>query len=267
MSRSILPYCARVIPCMLLAASGFVATAGAQVDEEINKSVWKQKFGVLDAQMNEQPPYAGWLSQDADGDGVNNRSRVRRRDQSIPKTARRRHFRPPVVAAGPIHPLAHLSRPCRQILWSGKQHESRGRLVEGLAARRRRRWHHQNARRSEERRKIFPHRRDRPGTQGDQVSDWAKHVLGLSPAAPITSQTSYDLQLARRHSKRQNVVSLAAIDTVATQPPDSSAPRQRLRGDPGHPLGLHAAWSHHRAAHEKRNRRGGRRLSPRSPAP
>ena len=44
-------------------------SANGQVDAAINEEVWKQKFGVLDAQMSEQVPYAGWLSQDADGDG------------------------------------------------------------------------------------------------------------------------------------------------------------------------------------------------------
>ena len=59
-------------PLLALALLGPPAPSPGQVDANINKSVWKQKFNVLDAQLNEQAPYAGWLAKDADGDGVTN---------------------------------------------------------------------------------------------------------------------------------------------------------------------------------------------------
>ena len=43
----------------LIALFGSTMLARSQVDQMINQEVWKQKFGVLDAQLNEQAPYIG----------------------------------------------------------------------------------------------------------------------------------------------------------------------------------------------------------------
>ena len=224
MSKLIFPNCLRVVPCTLLVASGFLAIAGAQVDENINKSIWKQKFGVLDAQMNEQPPYAGWLSQDADGDGINNRSEFVAGTNPFAKVPTEAHFRPPTVTANPT--TLSLTFPTVPGKLYGA--ESNMSLVEA--------WSKgslpsvvgdgtnktlvvpKNAG------KFFHVSVTDQATQGDQVSDWAKHMLGLSPSAPITSQTSFDSNSLAASLETQNIVSINAVDTVATQPAGGSAP-------------------------------------------
>jgi uncharacterized protein (DUF1800 family) len=209
---------------MLLTASGFVATAGAQVDEEINKSVWKQKFGVLDAQMNEQPPYAGWLSQDADGDGINNRSEFVAGTNPFLKLPTDAHFRPPVVSAGPD--TLSLTFPTVPGKFYGAESSmslvdtwSKGSLpgVVGDGTTR-------TLVVPKSAGKFFHIAVTDQATQGDQVSDWAKHMLGLSPSAPITSQTSFTSNSLADSLETQNIVSIHAVDTVATQPTDGSAP-------------------------------------------
>ena len=51
------------LPLISLGLLGLSAPVQGQVDANINRAVWKQKFNVLDAQLNEQPvdktnPYA-----------------------------------------------------------------------------------------------------------------------------------------------------------------------------------------------------------------
>ena len=74
---------------------GLSSPVRAQVDLSINREIWKQKYGVLDAQMNEQAPYAGWLNQDADGDGVNNGTEFTAGTNPFQKSPSEAHFRPP----------------------------------------------------------------------------------------------------------------------------------------------------------------------------
>ena len=224
MSRPIRPYFVRLTSCMLLAASGFLATAGAQVDEEINKSVWKQKYGVLDAQMNEQAPYVGWLSQDADGDGINNRSEFIAGTNPFFKSPTEAHFRPPVVADS----STSLSLTFPTV--PGKLYGAEGNtsLVEA--------WSKGSLPSvvgdgtsktlvvPKSAGKFFHVTVTDQATQGDQVSDWAKHMLGLSPAAPIQSQTSYDHNSLATGLAGENVVSVFPIDTSGYQPSDSTAP-------------------------------------------
>ncbi len=224
MYQSVLPCRVRVLPCLFLAMSGSLAGAGAQVDEEINRSVWKQKFGVLDAQMNEQPPYAGWLSQDADGDGIDNRSEFVAGTNPFHKSPSDAHFRPPTVA---VHPTT-LSLTFPTVPGKLYGAESNMSLVET--------WSKGSLPSvvgdgtdktivvPKSAGKFFHITVTDQATQGDQVSDWAKHMLGLSPAAPITAQTSFDSNSLAANLETQNIVSIHAVDTVATQPMDGSAP-------------------------------------------
>lgn len=223
MSTFILPHCVRVVPYGLLAVFGFSAPAAAQVDEQINRSVWKQKFGVLDAQMDEQSPYAGWLSQDADGDGINNRSEFVAGTNPFLKLPTDAHFRPPTVAANPTSlSLTFPTVPGK--LYGAESNMSlvetwsKGSLpsVVGDGT-------NKTLIVPKSAGKFFHITVTDQATQGDQVSDWAKHVLGLSPAAPITAQTSFDSNSLAANLETQNVVSIHAVDSVGTQPVDGVA--------------------------------------------
>ncbi len=105
MSAPTSPVCVRsvrIVPVVLLAAfSGLSSQSRAQIDPEINAEVWKQKYGVLDAQMDQQTPYSGWLGQDADGDGVTNRNEFLAGTNPFKKLPSDAHFRPPAVAVDP----------------------------------------------------------------------------------------------------------------------------------------------------------------------
>ena len=46
------------------------------IDDNATKQIWKLKYGVADAQVNEQAPYAGWLNKDDDGDGIKNKDEI-----------------------------------------------------------------------------------------------------------------------------------------------------------------------------------------------
>ena len=221
----------------------------------INQSVWKQKFGVLDAQMNEQPPYAGWLSQDADGDGVNNRNEFIAGTNPFRKAPAEAHFRPPVVSANPT--TLSLSFPTVPGKLYGAESNmslvdtwSKGSLPgvigDGTS---------KTLTVPKSAGNFFHITVTDQATQGDQVSDWAKHVLGLSPAAPITSQTSFDSNslAANLETPERRLVDWRRYLRHPTRRRIDA--RRRPRADPGHPLGLHAARLRHRPDFKKRNRR------------
>ncbi|MEO5712697.1 MAG: DUF1800 family protein [Luteolibacter sp.] len=200
-----------------------ILPARAQVDMEINKEVWKQKYGVLTPQMNEQSPYAGWLSQDADGDGVNNRSEFLAGTNPFQKSPGEVHFHPPAVDQTPT--TLTLTFPTQP----GKFYttESSTNLVDA--------WSHgalpSITGDGNPRTLVVPKSAGNffhigvsdQATQGDQVSDWAKNLLGLSMAAPIQGQTSYDHTSLVSTLQAENRVSLNVLDTAATQPADSTA--------------------------------------------
>jgi|GEM_PF-6494564 len=203
---------------------GLLLPARAQVDLEINKEVWKQKYGVLDSQMNEQSPYVGWLSQDADGDGVSNRSEFLAGTNPFQKSPGEAHFHPPAVGQTPT--TLTLTFPTQP----GKFYtaESSTNLVDA--------WSHgmlpSITGDGNPKTLVVPKSAGNffhigvsdQATQGDQVSDWAKNSLGLSMTAPIGTQTSFDHSSLATNLQAQNVVSLKATDTSGTQPPDASAP-------------------------------------------
>jgi len=203
---------------------GLLLPARAQVDMEVNKEVWKQKYGVLNAQMNEQPPYVGWLSQDTNGDGVTNRSEFLAGTNPFQRTPDEGHFRPPTVGQSPT--TLSLTFPTEP----GKFYtaESSTNLVDA--------WSHGTLPSivgdGTPKTLVVPKSAGNffhigvtdQASQGDQVSDWAKHSLGLSMAAPIQSQTSFDHSSLANNLQAQNIVSLEATDNSGTQPPDASAP-------------------------------------------
>lgn len=197
--------------------------ANAQVDVEINKQLWKQKFGVLDAQMDEHAPYAGWLDQDADGNGVSNRAEFIAGTNPFKKLPADPHFRSPAVAPQPDN--LELTFPTVP----GKSYaaESTDTLMEA--------WQRGSLPEvtgdgtpktltvPKSAGRFFRVSVTDKASQGDQVSDWAKFMLGLSPAASIQAQTSFDHNSLASELDSQNVVSLSPLDTYATQPPDATA--------------------------------------------
>ncbi len=196
----------------------------AQVNPLIDREVWMQRYGVLDAQMDQLPPYAGWLSQDADGDGVNNQSEFTAGTNPWRKFPADPHFRPPTVAAGvanltlgfPTVPGKFYAAQSNATLMDEWQ---RGTLpgVTGDGTPK-----SLNVPMSAG--KFFRISVTDQSSQGDQVSDWAKHMLGFSLAAPIGSQSSYDDDSLATELQAENTVTLEVLDYEATQPTDAATP-------------------------------------------
>lgn len=203
----------------ILSLSAF--TAHGQVNMEINKSLWKQKYGVLDAQINEQGAYAGWLSQDADGDGVLNRDELAAGTNPFPKLPTDPHFRTPAVT----DQAETLSLSFPTVAGKFYQAESSDELAAWLAGSLPgtagdgstktlvvpKGAHH-----------FFRVRVSDRASQGDQVSDWAKIQLGLSPSAPLSGQTSYTHTSLAASLASQNEVTLGAVIASGTLPPDAA---------------------------------------------
>ena len=205
----------------LLAMAG---QAAAQVDLTINEAIWKQKFGVRDAQMNGQAPYTGWLDQDADGDGVKNRHEFLAGTNPFTKAPGEAHFRAPAVEThansldltfptvpGKIYQAESstnlLDAWSRGTLPAITGDGTTQTLTVPMAAG-----------------NFFQVGVSDRATQGDRVSDWAKHALGLSVAAPVQAQTSFDHTSLAANLQSQNVVSFHPVDPSATQPVDDLTP-------------------------------------------
>ena len=195
----------------------------AQVNTEINKSLWKQKYGVLDAQLTEQPPYAGWLSLDADGDGVINGAELAAGTNPFLKLPTDPHFRAPAVT----DQEEDLSLEFPTVPGKFYQAESSDELAAWIAGT-------LPGTAGDGSRKtlvvpkgagnFFRVRVSDHSSHGDQVSDWAKLQLGFSLSAPLATQTSYNPASLAASLEEQNTVSLGVIIASGTQPADPSAP-------------------------------------------
>ena len=194
----------------------------AQVDPNINREVWKQKFGVLDAQLNEQAPYVGWLSQDADGDGVSNGAEFIAGTNPIKKLPGDANFRPPSVTADPTH----LALTFPTVVGKYYTVQANATLVDAWISGGLPSLTGDGTTRTlsvpKSAGRFFHIAVTDQASQGDQVSDWAKYVLGLSPNAALGAQTSYDHTSLAADLQVQNVVTLAALDAATTQPPDGA---------------------------------------------
>ena len=226
--RTLSKRCCPNLVVILAALGAAAAPLLAQVDPAINREVWKQQFGVLDAQLNEQPPYTGWLSQDADGDGVSNGAEFIAGTNPFKKLPGDANFRAPAVTADP----SHLALTFPTVVGKFYTAEGNASLVDawtssgvpgltgdGTA---------KTLTVPMSAGHFFHLAVTDQASQGDQVSDWAKHVLGLSLNTPLGAQTSYDHSSLAADLQVQNVVTLAALDTATTQPPDAATPASDL---------------------------------------
>ncbi len=205
-------------------------SAQAQIDANINKSVWKQKFNVLDAQMNEQAPYAGWLAKDDDGDGVTNGDELAAGTNPFVKGAGDVHFKLTTLAANPTQMLLTFPTVGGKVY----QAESKATLTDASWA--------TGALPSvvgdgtpktltvpKSTGAFFHVKVLDQSSQGDGVSDWAKQILGFGMGSPITAQSGYTSStLSSVLTTQQNLVTIAATDPTTTAPADGSTPATDL---------------------------------------
>lgn len=215
----------RALPVGLgLILSLFPCPSRAQGDPRINRELWKQQYGVLDAQINEQPPYAGWWDQDDNGDGVKNRDEFVAGTNPFARPATDPHFRAPEVVADDTS-LTLRFPTVRGKLYGVESNES---LVDA--------WqsgslpvlvgdgaiHSLTVPKSAG--KFFHLSVTDQSSQNDQVSDWAKWLLGYPLDSPIGTTTSYGAESLAATLAQQNVVTFSAPDVTALQPPDAATP-------------------------------------------
>lgn len=219
-----------LLPLLALGLLGLSAPVQAQIDANINRAVWKQKYNVLDAQLNEQPPYTGWLSKDDDGDGVTNGDELAAGTNPLTKGPTDIHFKLSTVAANPTQMM--LTFPTM----AGKLYQAESKVTLLDAA-----WSAGTLPSvvgdgtpkvltvPKSAGAFFHVKVLDQSSQGDGVSDWAKQILGFSNSSPITAQSSYNSStLSSTLTAQQNVVTVAATDPATTAPPDGSTPATDL---------------------------------------
>ncbi len=202
--------------CALL---GLVGQARAQVDQSVNTAVWKQKYNVLDAQINQQPPYTNWLSQDDDGDGVTNGAELAAGTNPFRKGPSDHHFWPPAVSSS--NTTVTFTFPTV----AGKLYQIEGKNNLTDAS-----WYQtglpsvvgdgtsKTLQAPTSAGNFFHLLVTDQSSAGDQVSDWAKMLLGYATGTPINSQTSFTHSTLASTLQGQNVVTLNATDGSTTQP-------------------------------------------------
>lgn len=198
-------------PAFLLMLSAL--TASGQVTSDINRSIWKQKYGVLDGQIND----VGWMAQDADGDGVKNSDELAAGTNPFKKSNAEPHFRTPLVTEQPSSLTLEFPTVPGKFYQAETSDEltswiagslpgtigdgSRKSLVVGKNS-----GH------------FFRVRVSDTTSHGDQISDWAKLQLGFSLSTPLSAQTSYQAASLSTALADQNAVSVSVVEAHASQP-------------------------------------------------
>ncbi len=215
--------------CTVLAHLVTLSPAHSQIDAALDRSVWKQKYNVLDAQINEQPPYAGWLGKDDDGDGVKNADELAAGTSPFQKGPSEVHFALSAATAD----ATSLSLTFPTVAGKLYQAQSKGNLSDatwagslpsvagtGTPA---------TLTVPQSAGNYFRIQVSDQSSQGDGVSDWAKQILGFATDSPITAQSSYNSStLSTALATQQNVVTLTASDPATTAPPDGVTPAPDL---------------------------------------
>jgi len=192
----------------------------ATPDFNVTKAVWKMLYGVTDAQINDPL----WLAKDDDGDGVSNGDELAsgtnpfKAGSALKVTSTTDDANNLYLSftseLGKLYVLQSTGdlkngpwsvlTPNVQVMGDGSLKTLAGpKLGESMFYR------------------VLVQDID---STGDQVSDWAKSVLGLSTAATIGSQSSFDHNSLASNLQGQDVVTLAATDPTTTQPVDNVSP-------------------------------------------
>lgn len=207
-----------ILTALALAATAFHAVATP--DMNITKAAWKMLYGVTDTQLND----ANWLAADSDGDGVSNGDElasgtnpfvagsalkvttVTGDASNVYLTFTTQMGKLYVVQQtsdlknGPWMPLA----PNVQVMGDGSSKTLTAPKGGGNP--------------------FFRVLVQDIDSSGDQVSDWAKNVLGMNPSLAIGSQSSYDHSTLANALQSQGIVTVKATDTDGTQPGDAVTP-------------------------------------------
>lgn len=190
--------------------------AEAQTDAMIDRQVWQQIYGVTEAQWNGQAPYIDWQNQDDDGDGVKNHDEFLAGTNPFQKLPGDAHFRPPAVSdmpdslvlTFPTVPGKLYRTESSETLMDAWQAGTLPSVTgDGTS---------KMLTLPKSAGRFFRLSVTDQSTQGDQVSDWAKFILGLSMDATVSSQTSYDHASLAATLQAQNVVTMRAIDNFGT---------------------------------------------------
>ncbi len=187
----------------------------------ITKAVWKSVYGVTDAQIND----AAWLARDDDGDGMTNNAEITAGTNpfqagSILKISSMSMPNPTTInmsiptQAGKLYVLQSTNNlvstnwsaltPNVQVVGNGST-QTLSAPATGAST-------------------FYRVLVQDVDSSGDQVSDWAKNLLGYAAGTPIGSQSSYDHTTLATNLLSQNVVSLTATDSSTTQPSDEVTP-------------------------------------------
>ena len=187
----------------------------------ITKAVWKSVYGVTDAQIND----SAWLARDDDADRMSNNAEITAGTNpfqagSILKISSMTMPNPTTVSmtiptqAGKLYVL-QFSNSLASTNWSALTPNVQ---VVGNGATQTLTAPVSGAR------TFYRVLVQDVDSSGDQVSDWAKNLLGYSAGAPIGSQSSYDHTTLATSLQSQNVVSMTATDSSTTQPADATTP-------------------------------------------
>ncbi len=203
----------------LYSASGILCWGAP--DMNITKAVWKSVYGVTDAQIND----AAWLARDDDGDGMTNNAEITAGTNpfqagSILKISSMSMPNPTTInmsiptQAGKLYVLQSTNNlvstnwsaltPNVQVVGNGST-QTLSAPATGAST-------------------FYRVLVQDVDSSGDQVSDWAKNLLGYAAGTPIGSQSSYDHTTLATNLLSQNVVSLTATDSSTTQPSDEFTP-------------------------------------------
>ena len=193
---------------------GLVVPAQAVIDANATKQIWKLKYGVSDAQLNEQAPYVGWLNKDDDGDGIKNKDELAAGTNpfsagsvikitsitnggttvtiTFPTEAGKQY----ILQATPLLTTAFTST--GDLPWTGTGVPKTMTVTKGTN-------------------KFFRILVQDIDTDGDGVSDWAEQVLGLNPNVAETISGMSTFAYVNQQIATPNVVAIAASTPFASE--------------------------------------------------
>ncbi|MBS0659800.1 MAG: DUF1800 family protein [Verrucomicrobia bacterium] len=210
------PRCALValLSCLLAAPA-----APAAIDTGINATVWKLLYGVSDAQINDP----AWLARDDDGDGISNGNELLAGTNPFKASStaavsglatdgtttsvsfaslRGKRYTLEVTTSLDGRGWAAVA-PAVQTIGTGNAMTVTTPAVSGRA--------------------FYRLRVDDVDSDNDGVSDWAERVVGYDPTTGNTRGNTLDDRTSILNGlAQQNVISVVATKSTATQPPSSA---------------------------------------------